>query len=89
MTEAIRQKCISLGCEFAEVTDSNGGFNIFVFIVNTLNVTCRPGRGPQYNPLIYDYGAHAPRNDNEIQEAFYNGWRVYSFINLNFFINIF
>ena len=50
MTEAIRQKCISLGCEFAEVTDSNGGFNIFGFIFNTSNVTYRPERGPQYNP---------------------------------------
>ena len=35
---------ISLGFDFGEVTDPNGGFNIFGFIVNSLNVTCRPGR---------------------------------------------
>ena len=34
---------ISLGFDFGEVTDPNGGF-IFGFIVNSLNVTCRPGR---------------------------------------------
>jgi hypothetical protein len=74
MAEAIRQKCISLGCDFKEVSDPNGGFNIFGFKDNTLNATCRPGGGPQF--VSNDNGQYAPRNDNEIQEAFYNGWKV-------------
>jgi hypothetical protein len=74
MAEAIRRKCMSLGCEFKDVSDHNGGFNIFGFIDNTLNATCRPGGGPQF--VSNDYGENALRNENEIQEAFYNGWKV-------------
>ena len=64
MAEAIRLKMAELGCYFEP-----GTFNIFGFIDNTMNATCRPGGGPSRD------GTHAPRNDPEIQRAWYNGWK--------------
>ena len=78
---AIRNKCVSYGCNFPLVDDPNGGFNIFAFIDNTLNATCRPGGGPSRD------GPNAPRNDEEIQNAFKNGWKVYNNINNTIFYN--
>jgi hypothetical protein len=34
-----------------------------------MNATCRPGGGPTRD------GTDAPRNDSEIQRAWYNGWK--------------
>jgi hypothetical protein len=64
--EAIREKLDSMGCYFPPANE--GGFNIVGFIDNTVVETCRPGGGPT-RP-----GLNAPRHDNEIQQAFYNGW---------------
>jgi len=65
MAEAIRLiKLEQLGCFFPP-----GTFRVFAFIDNTMNATCRPGGGPARD------GAHAPRNDPEIQRAWYNGWK--------------
>ncbi len=66
--EAIRVKLGSLGCEFPSATAPNG-FNVFGFIDNTMNATCRPGGGPARD------GVDAPRNDPLIQRAWYNGWK--------------
>lgn len=44
-----------------------GGFNVFGFIDNTLNATCRPKGGPARA------GKGAPRNDESTQRAFYTG----------------
>jgi hypothetical protein len=60
--KAIREKSFDLGCYFDE------GFNIFAFIDNTMNASCRPGGGPTSD------GTGAPRNDPHIQMAWYNGW---------------
>jgi hypothetical protein len=65
---SIQQKLATLGCLFPEV-DEPGGFNVFGFIDNTMNATCRPGGGPMRD------GVNAPRNDPLIQRAFYNGWK--------------
>lgn len=59
--ECIRSKALSLGAVLP--------VNIFGFIDNTMNRTCRPGGGPAQD------GENAPRNDPEIQRAFYNGWK--------------
>ena len=64
MAEAIRLKMEKLGCPFAP-----GTFPYFGFIDNTMNATCRPAGGPARD------GANAPRNDPEIQRAWYNGWK--------------
>ena len=66
--EAIRRKLGALGCPFPPA-GSIGGFNVFSFIDNTMNATCRPGGGPKRD------GANAPRNDPLIQRAWYNGWK--------------
>ena len=63
MASSIRKKCSELGCYFDEA------FNIFGFIDNTMNATCRPGGGPTRD------GIDAPRNDQNIQRAWYNGWK--------------
>jgi len=63
-SEAIRTKCENIGCTF----DVNS-FRIFGFIDNTMNATCRPGGGPARD------GPGAPRNDKDIETAFYNGWK--------------
>ena len=62
--KAIADKCGSLGCEFPD-----GAFNIFAFVDNTMNATCRPGGGPTRD------GVGAPRNDPLLQQAWYNGWK--------------
>jgi hypothetical protein len=62
--KAIAEKCASLGCEFPD-----GAFNIFAFVDNTMNATCRPGGGP-----VGD-GVGARRNDPLLQQAWYNGWK--------------
>ena len=49
--EAIRRKCAEKGVQFPR------GFQVFVFIDNTMNATCRPGGRPSRD------GTHAPRND--------------------------
>jgi hypothetical protein len=64
--EHIRVKLNAMGCNFPPSNTPNG-FKIFGFIDNTMNATCRPGGGPQHD------GTHAPRNDPQIQRAFYNG----------------
>jgi nuclease HARBI1 len=64
MAEAIRLKLEKLGCPFEPET-----FQFFGFIDNTMNATCRPGGGPTRD------GENAPRNDPEIQRAWYNGWK--------------
>jgi hypothetical protein len=61
---AISRKCLELGCYFPEEY-----FNIFAFIDNTMNSTCRPGGGPATD------GTNADRNDPLIQRAWYNGWK--------------
>ena len=63
-SEAIRVKCSNLGCSF----DAEE-FDIFGFIDNTMNATCRPGGGPSRD------GVGALRNDKDIETAFYNGWK--------------
>ena len=60
---SIRAKCSTLGCDFPE------NFCVFAFTDNTMNATCRPGGGPTRD------GANAPRNDPNIQRAWYNGWK--------------
>jgi len=62
--EKIREKLGELDCPFDE-----GDFDVFGFIDNTMNATCRPGGGPKRD------GTRAPRNDPTIQRAFYNGWK--------------
>ena len=64
MAEAIRLKLEQLDCYFPP-----GTFRVFGFIDNTMNATCRPGGGPAQD------GIRAPRNDPEIQRAWYNGWK--------------
>jgi hypothetical protein len=54
---AIREKVCNEGCYFPTANDPQGGFNIFGFIDNTMNATCRPGGGPTRD------GPNAPRND--------------------------
>ena len=68
--EAIRQKLLRepYNCYF-EPPGQEAGFNIFGFIDNTMNATCRPGGGPTRD------GTNAPRNDPLIQRAWYNGWK--------------
>jgi hypothetical protein len=60
--QAIRLKCSDLGCQYDDL-------KIFGFIDNTLNSTCRPGGGPACD------GENAPRNDPDIQRAYYTGWK--------------
>jgi hypothetical protein len=60
--QAIRLKCSELGCQYDDL-------KIFGFIDNTLNSTCRPGGGPACD------GENAPRNDPDIQRAYYTGWK--------------
>jgi hypothetical protein len=67
--DKIRLKLDQLGCPFPSSSNSNGGFNIFGFIDNTMNAMCRPGGGPTRD------GDNAPRNNPLIQRAFYNGWK--------------
>jgi hypothetical protein len=55
-------KCSELGCQYDDL-------RIFGFIDNTLNSTCRPGGGPACD------GENAPRNDPDIQRAYYTGWK--------------
>jgi len=62
--ETIADKCLDKGCYFPRST-----FNIFGFIENTMNATCRP-----LGCAIRD-GVNAPRNDPLIQQAWYNGWK--------------
>jgi len=62
--EAIRLMVWEKGCYFEP-----GTFAIFGFIDNTMNATCRPKGGPSRD------GVNAPRNDPQIQEAWYNGWK--------------
>jgi hypothetical protein len=66
--EAIRKKANELGCNFNNSREI-GGFNVFGFIDNTMNATCRPGGGPARA------GKYAPRNDHLIKRAWYNGWK--------------
>ena len=46
-----------------------GTFKVIAFIDDNVSRTCRPGGGPM------EEGPDAPRYDNEIQAAFYNGWK--------------
>ena len=48
-----------------------GTFKVTAFIDDNVSRTCRPGGGPM------EEGPDAPRYDNEIQAAFYNGWKKY------------
>ena len=57
---AIAIKCREKGCYFLPDL-----VNVFAFIDNTMNSTCRPGGGPRRD------GLNAPRNDPLIQQAFY------------------
>ena len=66
--DKIRLRLASMGCPFLP-PGAEGGFNIFGFIDNTMNATCRPGGGPARD------GRDAPRNDPLIQRAWYNGWK--------------
>jgi hypothetical protein len=66
MAEAIRLKMEEKNCPFLP-----GEFPFFAFIDNTMNATCRPGGGPARD------GIHAPRNNPEIQRAWYNGWKKF------------
>jgi DDE superfamily endonuclease len=66
--QAIRDKLADKGCEFP-AADQPNGFNVFGFIDNTMNACCRIGGGPSRD------GVNAPRNDPEIQRAWYNGWK--------------
>ena len=67
-SEKIRLKCASYGCDFLE-----NQFSIFGFIDNTMNSTCRPGGGPARD------GTNAPRNDPNIQRA----WYYNNYFNIN------
>ena len=64
--EAIRRKLMGepYNCLF-EAPGQEGGFNIFGFVDNTMNATCRPGGGPTRDGT----------NDPLIQRAWYNGWK--------------
>lgn len=63
--EVIRKKLLQQSeCYFPP-----NDFCIFGFIDNTMNRTCRPGGGPASD------GVNAPRNDPELQRAWYNGWK--------------
>lgn len=66
--DKIRMRLATMGCYFLP-PGTDGGFNIFGFIDNTMNATCRPGGGPARD------GKNAPRNDPLIQQAWYNGWK--------------
>ena len=66
MADAIRMKMEEKGCYFPP-----GDFPFFGFIDNTMNATCRPGGGPTRD------GINAPRNNPEIQRAWYNGWKKF------------
>jgi hypothetical protein len=61
--DSIRAKCATNGCDFAD------NFCVFAFTDNTMNATCRPGGGPARDRT------NAPRNDPDIQRAWYNGWK--------------
>jgi hypothetical protein len=61
--ESIRLKCRDLGVLFPE------DFNICAFTDNTMNATCRAGGGSTND------GVFSPRNDPNIQRAWYNGWK--------------
>ena len=63
MSEVIRSKCCELGCYFPAT------YNVFGFVDNTMNATCRPGGDPTHD------GTEAPRKDPLIQRAWYNGWK--------------
>jgi len=60
---SIRFKAIEKGVTFPRE------FNIFGFTDNTMNSSCRPGGGPARD------GEQAPRNDPNLQRAWYNGWK--------------
>lgn len=50
--ECVRLKVSDLGCDFPLANDPHGGFNVFGFIDNTMNATCRPGGGPTTSGAI-------------------------------------
>ena len=77
--DKIRLKLDQLGCPFPSSSNSNGGFNIFGFIDNTMNAMCRPG-----DSLTRD-GDNAPRNNPLIQRAFYNGWKKFMDLSIKLF----
>ena len=64
----IKEKLSLLGVEYPDPSEENG-FNVFGFIDCTNLRTCRPGGGP-----VVD-GPNSTRNDQNLQRAFYNGWK--------------
>lgn len=73
--EAIRKKLASLPNEaYRQVfppADEPGGFNIALFIDNTMLAMCRPGGGPLTG------GEAAPRMNKEVQQAWWTGTIIY------------
>ncbi len=69
----VKVKVNQLGCDFPPV-NASGGFKMFGFTDNTMNATCRPGGGPAND------GPHSPRNDPDIQRAWYDGGKKLHFI---------
>lgn len=69
--EAIRLKLASLPNEAYRQNfppaDEPGGFNIALFIDNTMLAMCRPGGGPLTG------GENAPRMNKEVQQAWWTG----------------
>ena len=65
LAEKARLKLVSNG-----VPSEPGNFRIIGFIDCTVIASCRPGGGPAEGG-----GAGAPRYNNYIQMAFYNGWK--------------
>ena len=65
--EKIRRKLIRKGHDGGQP----GAFRPCCFIDCTVIASCRPGSGPA------DDGENAPRYNNFVQMAFYNGWKHY------------
>ena len=63
--EAIRVKLVE--ASDGEISFLPNSYLIFGFYDDTVLECCRPGAGPRYNS--------GQRNSNDIQRAFYNGWK--------------
>ena len=63
---AIRRKAAELGLHWPP----DEIFTIAAFTDNTMEACCRPGGGPAAGG-----GRDAPRNDPNLQRAWYNGWK--------------
>lgn len=64
--DAIRKKVMSLSDNTLHYERDE--FTVFAFIDDNVNHTSRPGAGPDY---------HGDRDEDDIQRAFYNGWKKF------------